>query len=107
MTDDVTKTKLLEERAATVKEFEAATQEWMQSPKTDKAFMEKRNTLAEQLKRGYWQLDPYLRARSLCDRTGVIKPDGSVDYYPAANAPGVAPSSNGPTPAGHDPNDLD
>lgn len=107
MTDDATRTKLLEERAIIVKEFEAATQEWMQGPKSDKALTEKRNALAEKLKRGYWQLDPYLRARSLWDRTGIIKADGSVDFYPAANVPGVTPNLDGPTPAGHDPNDLD
>ena len=107
MADETTRTKLLEERATTVKEFEAATQEWMQGPKSDEALMEKRNALAEKLKKGYWQLDPYLRARSLCDRTGIIKADGSVDCYPTANALGVVPNSNGPTPAGHDPNDLD
>ncbi|KAL9121070.1 MAG: hypothetical protein Q9187_002375 [Circinaria calcarea] len=107
MEDDATRARLLEERAATVKEFEATTQAWMQSSQSDSALMEKRNALAEKLKKGYWQLDPYLRARSLWDRTGVIKPDGSVDYYPAEKSPDVAPTSNGPTPAGHDPNDLD
>ena len=107
MEDDATRTRLLEERATTVKEFEATTQAWMQGSQSDSALMEKRNALAEKLKKGYWQLDPYLRARSLWDRTGVIKPDGSVDYYPAEKPAGIAPTSNGPTPAGHDPNDLD
>jgi hypothetical protein len=33
------------------------------------------------LKVDYWNLDPYVRARSLYDRTGALKSDGNVDWY--------------------------
>lgn len=107
VTDEATRTKLLEERATTVKEFESATREWMHGIENANAFMEKRNALAETLRKGYWQLDPYLRARSFWDRTGMIKEDGHVEFYPTAKAPGIASIPAGPAPASHDPNELD
>ena len=98
MKDDATRHRLLEERAVIVKEFEYATQRWIQSaPPADTGVRQKRNSLAEQLRKGYWQLDPYLRARTWYDRTGMIKPDGTIDYDPTVDETGEA----------HDPNGVD
>jgi CRAL/TRIO domain len=41
-----------------------------------------RDRLATALTADYWALDPYVRARSLYDRLGVIGPGGVVDFYP-------------------------
>ncbi|KAI9833837.1 MAG: hypothetical protein M1826_006360 [Phylliscum demangeonii] len=40
-----------------------------------------RRELAEALRENYWAADPYLRARSWLDRTGVIRPGGAVHFY--------------------------
>ncbi|MCJ1394974.1 hypothetical protein MMC18_007855 [Xylographa bjoerkii] len=86
MKDNDTRQRLLEERTKVVKEFEDVTQKWIQSPpQADAVLGQKRNSLAEQLRKGYWQLDPYLRARTWYDRTGMIKPGGTIEYYPKIN----------------------
>ncbi|ORY12013.1 hypothetical protein BCR34DRAFT_483331 [Clohesyomyces aquaticus] len=41
-----------------------------------------RDTLAEELRSNYWKLDPFVRAKSLYDRTGMILPEGKLDFYP-------------------------
>ncbi|MCJ1378025.1 hypothetical protein MMC17_001121 [Xylographa soralifera] len=98
MKDGATRHRLLEERATVVKEFENATQKWIESaPQADIVVGQKRNSLAEQLRKGYWQLDPYLRARTWYDRTGIIKPGGTIEYYPNTNGTGEA----------HDPDGVD
>ncbi|MCJ1250275.1 hypothetical protein MMC30_007501 [Trapelia coarctata] len=111
MNDTATRDKLLEERANTVKEFETATQEWIQNSAAPPV-LQKRSALAEQLRTGYWKLDPYVRARTVYDRNGLIKPGGVIEYYPKTNgtAPTPAPetvTSNGPIAASHDPDGLD
>lgn len=42
----------------------------------------KRDEIIRQMREGYWELDPYLRARSLYDRIGVILGGGKLQYYP-------------------------
>ena len=103
MLDETTRQKLLQEREAVVKDYESATQEWIRSPRSSQ---QKRNELAEKLRTGYWQLDPYLRARTLYDRTGMIREGGNVQYYSTSSS-SMTPAHNGPIPAGHGPNDLD
>lgn len=41
----------------------------------------KRTELAQRLRTGYWQLDPYLRAKTLYDRLGVIREGGKIQFY--------------------------
>lgn len=86
MKDTETKDRLLAAREQIVKEFEAATVEWIQKPEGDegKAIKDKRNSIATKLREDYWGLDPYVRARSLYDRQGSIRPGGSVDWYQTA-----------------------
>lgn len=108
MNDSATRERLLAERAATVKDFEDLTQEWIEEPRV---IEQKRNELAERLRSGYWQLDPYIRARSLYDRTGIIQEGGRIQHYDAPKA-GVtttitANAPNGPLPPQQRHDDLD
>ena len=114
MSDDVTKQRLLDERAAVVKDFESTTQQWISTPQGDDSLKPKRNELAERLRSGYWQLDPFIRARSLYDRTGLIKEGGIIQFYDSPDSV-IAPTpltqtpvrTNGPLPAGHGADDVD
>ncbi|KAI9827651.1 MAG: hypothetical protein M1819_006940 [Sarea resinae] len=85
MRDEPAKQKLLAERAKSIKRFEMATLSWISSAAERKnlaSVRSQRNDLAEQLRTGYWLLDPYLRARTIYDRTGCIKGAGRIDFYP-------------------------
>lgn len=46
----------------------------------------RRDAVITQLSENYWRLDPYVRARSLLDRTGVIQEGGKIDFYPGPEA---------------------
>ena len=105
MSNDAPKTKLLEEREEIVKQYESATHEWIRT--SQDATRQKKNELAEKLRTGYWQLDPYIRARSMYDRTGIIQNGGKVDFYPTSKVVEEKPAPNGPPPAGAGPDDLD
>lgn len=84
MNDTAERDRLLEARESLVSEFEEATLQWVNADeKVDKpALKTKRDDLARKLKEDYWRLDPYVRARSFYDRTGVIQPGGKIDFYP-------------------------
>ncbi|MCJ1356380.1 MAG: hypothetical protein MMC33_006375 [Icmadophila ericetorum] len=111
--DTATRDKKLEERAATVKEYEITTCQWMHAPIGDKEYSTKRSSLAESLRRGYWQLDPYLRARTIYDRIGLIKQDGTgtIVYYPGhektAAATPVATTADAKETSGTHADDVD
>lgn len=94
MKDEATRERLLDERAEIIKDYEKATQDWIKEPR---ATQQRRTELAERLRSGYWQLDPYLRARSLYDRTGLIKVETSK----------MQAVINGPLPAQQRDDDLD
>ena len=87
MADTATRDRLQQERASVVKEFEAVTREWAEGPQTSEQLRDRRNEIADRLKMGYWELDPYVRARCLLDRTGVIGKDGRISFYPSQSAP--------------------
>ncbi|KAK0649509.1 CRAL-TRIO domain-containing protein [Cercophora newfieldiana] len=86
--DTATRDRLLAARDMLVKEFEDATAQWIQHPEGEKAaeIKARRASLATQLREDYWGVDPYLRARSLYDRTGVLLAGGKIDFYPKAAA---------------------
>ena len=115
LADDETRQRLLDERASVVKEFEATTQQWIKESQSREALRQRRAELAERLRSGYWELDPYLRARTLYDRTGMIKEGGKIQFYekeaPKATVTPLkatpVPTTNGPTPAGHGDDDVD
>jgi len=77
MKDTATRDKILEERAVMVEKFENATKAWI-SGDDEKAA--ERNAIAEELNANYWKLDPYIRARTLYDRTGAIGEKGGFLY---------------------------
>ena len=64
---------------------------------------EGRARLAERLAENYWKLDPYIRARSLYDRSGVLGAAGKLEFYPSAQ--GAAASGGGSGGSAED--DLD
>ena len=79
--DAETRNQLEEERAKMVAKFEELTAEWIGGSSSDPAgIMSQRYDLAAKLRQGYWDLDPYVRARSLYDRIGVIQPGGKIDW---------------------------
>ncbi|TGO56614.1 hypothetical protein BCON_0075g00040 [Botryotinia convoluta] len=95
MKDTATRDKLLKERENIVDAYEKATLEWINSEGKTPEIKTRRTELAKELRDDYWKLDPYVRAKSLYDRTGVINPGGKLDFYPEARgetAPAAAPA---------------
>lgn len=86
--DTATRARFEKEREAIVREYEAATVRWAKTG--EEGLKSQRLQLAEKLRQNYWQLDPYVRARSLYDRWGVIKGGGVIDFHPSAQAAGVS-----------------
>ncbi|KAL8928538.1 MAG: hypothetical protein Q9208_001772 [Pyrenodesmia sp. 3 TL-2023] len=112
ISDENTRQGLVEERAGTVREYEKVTQEWIADSQNRAALQQKRDDLAGRLRSGYWQLDPYVRARSLYDRTGLIREGGLIQFYgesetPNAPNPPVAVPHKGPPPVQHRADDVD
>jgi hypothetical protein len=79
--DAITRESILAERKKLGDELFTLTAEWISSSKSD-PWPARRDEVITKLRENYWQLDPYVRARSILDRTGVIKEGGSIDFYP-------------------------
>jgi hypothetical protein len=96
MKDTETRDRLLGEREQHYRDFEKATVRWIQTPDGDegKQLKAEREAVASKLSKGYWDIDPYVRARSLYDRTGILGAGGKVDFYPATG--GSAKPDSGP-----------
>ena len=107
MSDTATRDELLEVREQLVNEYELATLEWLNASDAEKAaaVKDRRNAIAAKLRDDYWNLDPYLRARSLFDRIGMIQPGGRIEFYPEEKS--FAAESNGNTPAVAPEDDVD
>lgn len=88
MKDAAARELLLVAREELVKSYESKTWEWVQAASGEQgkvdAINAERNTIAEKLRINYWQLDPYVRARSYYDRIKVLQPGGTVVPYPEA-----------------------
>lgn len=89
MEDTETRDKLLAERQELAKEIQSTTIEWIgAAAKKDSGALsvveEKRAGLVEKLRKQYWELDPYIRSRSLYDRLNIIQGHGKIEFYPAA-----------------------
>ncbi|APA14115.1 hypothetical protein sscle_12g088850 [Sclerotinia sclerotiorum 1980 UF-70] len=82
MKDTATRDKLLTGREAIVGKYEKATIEWINSEGNKPDLKSKRTELAKELRDDYWKLDPYVRARSLYDRVGVVNAGGKLNFYP-------------------------
>jgi hypothetical protein len=96
MKDTATRDKLLHEREDTIKAYEKETLDWIHWKETDVASLKRqRHDLAATLRDGYWVLDPYVRARSYYDRSGLIGERGVTHFYPSKVAETPAPAQNG------------
>ena len=86
--DVETRDKLLKERTALYTDYENQTHEWIKATTDDEreAIKKRRHETADKLCKQYWVLDPYIRARSLYDRQGVLLPGGVVDWYGKVSA---------------------
>ncbi|PFH63302.1 hypothetical protein XA68_14954 [Ophiocordyceps unilateralis] len=96
MKDTQTRDRLLAARAELYGKFEQETMTWIRSPSSEEGRKARaaRDSIAAQLQAGYWELDPYVRSRSLYDRTGDLMAGGGVNWYkkeegPKANGNGV------------------
>ena len=110
LADAETRDRLLAARAALYKEYEDATIEWIQSGgEGDKGaeIKAKRNAIAGRLREDYWNVDPYLRARSYYDRIGVLLPGGKLDWYPEDKAVEAAGNGAAAAPVAATPADVD
>ena len=110
--DETRRAQLLDERATLVGDYEKTTQKWIRDHTFRAVLQQERIELTQRLRNNYWTLDPYLRARSLYDRTGLIQEGGKIQFYgpssgvPAANPTGAA-ARNSPLPVGQSPDDVD
>jgi hypothetical protein len=103
MKEEGPKQELQSERQAIVDKYEATVLEWVHGGDTASDEKRKeRDTVAEQLRQNYWKLDPYVRARSLYDRMGVLQEGGKLDFYSKSPEP-AAPVKHAETSA----DDLD
>ncbi|KAJ2897841.1 uncharacterized protein MKZ38_004354 [Zalerion maritima] len=94
MKDTATRDKLLQEREAQVTEYEQLTMKWIAKPDDETLRME-RAAVAEKLRKGYWELDPFIRARSLYDRVGMLREGGEVVPYPEEGVEKEGEKANG------------
>ncbi|RJE25858.1 CRAL TRIO domain protein [Aspergillus sclerotialis] len=78
--DTATRDSIIAERNQLGEEFSKVTSAWV-SAKADSETA-RRDELIEQLRVNYWKLDPYIRAKSLLDRIGVIQEGGKIVFYP-------------------------
>lgn len=86
MADTASRDKFLDERRELQKSYESETLAWAHGEDSG----EGRNRLAQRLAENYWRLDPYVRANSMYDRSGVIGKEGKLDFYPSSKAAGAA-----------------
>lgn len=75
------------EMRAVVERFEAETRRWIDGRKDGDAAEKDggrkgREEAAERLRENYWKLDPYIRARSVYDRVGLLGEGGRLTFYP-------------------------
>ncbi|CEO58702.1 hypothetical protein PMG11_03408 [Penicillium brasilianum] len=94
MQDTATRDSLMYERMMIGLRMLAATAAWISATDysggpEDKSKVEelkiRRNGIIEEFKQNYWKLDPYIRARALIDRAGVLKADGTIVVHTGAD----------------------
>lgn len=80
--DAETRSTILAERETLGSELFSLTASLISNP-DDKTSQSRRDEIIKQLSDNYWSLDPYVRAKTLLDRQGVIQGGGKVEFYPA------------------------
>jgi hypothetical protein len=94
MKEETPRKQLQAEREKEELEYQNKTFQWISQgtgPESEK-LKEERHELARKLNSNYWQLDKHIRARTIYDRTGMIGPDGKIDFYPSTgHASNTAP----------------
>ena len=87
MEDTSTRDSLLAKQKELTDSLEKSTIEWVfagykgNKDAKEAANKDRKDTI-KKMESLYWELDPYIRARSLYDRLGVIQPGGKIDFYP-------------------------
>jgi predicted ribosome quality control (RQC) complex YloA/Tae2 family protein len=76
MKDTETRDKLFEERHEMENRFEKSTRQWVAGEDVGS----ERERIVDQLNENYWRLDPYIRARTVYDRMGMIGERGGFVY---------------------------
>ena len=84
MKEEAPRIKLEQERQQDVLTYQTKTFDWIANSSLE--VKKERDELAHKLNTNYWQLDPYIRARTLYDRTGMIERGGKINFYPAKKA---------------------
>ncbi|PWW80656.1 CRAL/TRIO domain-containing protein [Tuber magnatum] len=64
-----------------IRKYETATRTWIAGGEAGENAAAERKAIARKLATGYWEMDRHLRARTVYDRTGVLSPNGEVDFY--------------------------
>lgn len=105
MQDVGTRDRMIADRERLFKEYESATIRWIQNPEGEEVsgIKAEREAIAERLREHYWKLDPYVRARSLYDRTGILQPGGKIVHY----APKAVPEEPQKAVIDTSPDDVD
>lgn len=73
---------IMEERKKLGDDFFAVTAEWILTSQ-DESVKSRRDEAIQKLCDNYWELDPYVRSRTILDRTGVIQGGGKTEFYAA------------------------
>ncbi|WFD35774.1 hypothetical protein MCUN1_002636 [Malassezia cuniculi] len=93
MKDTATRDAIIKEQYELFDKFIAATKTWAQSPSKETAH--RRLVLMKQLRLKYYQLDPYIRARTVYHRNKIIRNDFSVRWeYPQLSGPDLSQDIN-------------
>ena len=78
---------LKKDREQMIDRYEDSVLRWISKEIPDaKQALEQRNTIAVELRDNYWALDPFVRAKTIYDRLGVLGAAGSLEFYPAARS---------------------
>ena len=81
--DTAKRNTILAERNKLGDNLFSITTEWISNPEVG-SLKSRRDDAIKQLCDNYWELDPYVRSRTILDRTGVIQGGGKTDFYAPA-----------------------
>lgn len=90
MEDTKTRDSILAKYKELTDSLEKLTIDWISAGykgdvEAKEAVYKERKSIIGKMETVYWELDPYIRARSLYDRLGVINPGGKINFYPEKN----------------------